>query len=114
MVKVLSQIGFEVFLFVVSPFIVRFFQYVGQRRRQPFHISCGLICKNPGSPTGEHGIGFEKIGAMNWLFDDVALDLMRRVRETFDPTGLCNPGKVVPTPGRCSDVRKTFGAKRYA
>ena len=67
-----------------------------------------------GSLTGEHGIGFEKIGAMNWLFDDVALDLMRRVRETFDPTGLCNPGKVVPTPGRCSDVRKTFGAKRYA
>jgi len=67
-----------------------------------------------GSLTGEHGIGFEKIGAMSWLFDDVALDLMRRVRETFDPTGLCNPGKVVPTPGRCSDVRKTFGAKRYA
>ena len=34
--------------------------------------------------------------------DDLAL--MRRVRAVFDPRGLCNPGKVFPTPRLCGEV----------
>jgi glycolate oxidase len=67
-----------------------------------------------GSLSGEHGIGFEKINAMRWLFDEASLGLMNDVRTVFNPDNLCNPGKVVPTPGRCADVRKPMGAKRYA
>jgi glycolate oxidase len=30
--------------------------------------------------------------------------LMQRVRAVFDPAGLCNPGKVFPTPRLCGEV----------
>jgi glycolate oxidase len=53
-------------------------------------IACG------GSITAEHGIGIEKIGLMDRLFAPADLDVMRRVREAFDPTGRLNPGKLIP------------------
>jgi glycolate oxidase len=49
-----------------------------------------------GSLTGEHGIGVEKIDLMPRLFDEASLDLMRRVREAFDPERRCNPHKIFP------------------
>ncbi len=67
-----------------------------------------------GSLTGEHGIGFEKISVMDWLFEPEALELMREIRTVFNPAGLCNPGKAVPTPGQCVETRKIYGSKRYA
>jgi glycolate oxidase len=54
-----------------------------------------------GSLSGEHGIGMEKNNVMHLIFTDADLALMRRVRTVFDPHGLCNPGKIFPTPGRC-------------
>jgi len=53
-------------------------------------IECG------GSVTAEHGIGIEKIDLMEKLFGPEDLDAMRRVRESFDPVGRFNPGKVLP------------------
>jgi glycolate oxidase subunit GlcD len=49
-----------------------------------------------GSLTGEHGVGLEKLEAMEWLFkaDDIAT--MCRVREAFDPDRRMNPGKLLP------------------
>jgi glycolate oxidase len=58
-----------------------------------------------GSLSGEHGIGVEKRDMMCFIFDEDDLSVMRRVREAFDPLGLCNPEKVVPTPGRCGETR---------
>jgi len=49
-----------------------------------------------GSITGEHGVGIEKREYMRWLFTDVDLDAMRRVKNAFDPAGLLNPGKLLP------------------
>jgi glycolate oxidase len=49
-----------------------------------------------GSITAEHGIGVEKIGLMDQLFAPGDLEAMRQVREAFDPTGLLNPGKLIP------------------
>ncbi|HEY8552155.1 MAG TPA: FAD-linked oxidase C-terminal domain-containing protein, partial [Thermaerobacter sp.] len=49
-----------------------------------------------GSITGEHGVGLEKRRFLPQLFDPVTLDLMRRIRRTFDPDELANPGKVFP------------------
>ena len=53
--------------------------------------------------SGEHGIGLEKRDYMGMLFsahDMVTQDL---VREAFDPEGLANPLKILPSGSRCSD-----------
>jgi glycolate oxidase len=54
-----------------------------------------------GSLTGEHGIGFEKREMMGLIFTDDDLNWMNLVKRTMDATGLCNPGKIFPTPGKC-------------
>jgi glycolate oxidase len=60
-----------------------------------------LVLGVGGALSGEHGIGLEKIGYMNQLYTEVDLDEMRKLRDVFNPQGLCNPGKVIPAPGRC-------------
>jgi len=57
-----------------------------------------------GSLTGEHGIGADKNCYMPQMFNAEDLALMQRVRDAFDPHGLCNPGKVFPTPRLCGEV----------
>jgi FAD/FMN-containing dehydrogenase len=49
-----------------------------------------------GTFSAEHGVGACKRDAMGALKDPVALDLMRAVKQAFDPRGLMNPGKVLP------------------
>ena len=53
-----------------------------------------------GTLSGEHGIGIEKNAFMPWIYGPDDLDAMRRVKQTFDPAGLLNPGKIFPDPGR--------------
>ncbi|HEX5323676.1 MAG TPA: FAD-linked oxidase C-terminal domain-containing protein [Capsulimonadaceae bacterium] len=55
-----------------------------------------------GALTGEHGIGVEKRDFMPLLFPEASLDAMARLRDVFNPTGLCNPDKVLPTGHGCS------------
>ena len=57
-----------------------------------------------GSITGEHGVGADKREYMPKMFTEDDLECMRRVRGAFDPNGLCNPGKVFPTPRLCGEV----------
>lgn len=57
-----------------------------------------------GSITGEHGVGADKVKYMGRMFTEDDLDTMRRVREAFDPRGICNPGKVFPTPRLCGET----------
>ncbi|HEY8284964.1 MAG TPA: FAD-linked oxidase C-terminal domain-containing protein [Chloroflexota bacterium] len=60
------------------------------------------ICASVGgSLSGEHGIGMEKNNLMHLIFSEPDMALMKELRLAFDPLGLCNPGKVFPTPGRC-------------
>jgi glycolate oxidase subunit GlcD len=49
-----------------------------------------------GSLTGEHGVGLEKIGAMEWLFGPEDLAHQCRVRDAWDPARRMNPGKMIP------------------
>jgi glycolate oxidase len=57
-----------------------------------------------GSLTGEHGIGVDKACSMPLLFGADDLEAMQRLRRAFDPGGLCNPGKLFPTPRLCGEV----------
>ncbi len=60
-----------------------------------------------GTITGEHGVGIEKIGQMCVQFTRAELDAFHALKAAFDPQGLLNPGKAVPTPRRCSEYRLT-------
>ena len=57
-----------------------------------------------GSLTGEHGIGVDKVCSMPWMFSEADLAAMDRAAAAFDPDGLCNPGKLLPTPRLCGEV----------
>ena len=57
-----------------------------------------------GAITGEHGVGVDKRAYMPKMFASQDLDAMQLVRCAFDPTGICNPGKVFPTPRLCGEV----------
>ena len=55
-----------------------------------------LVFALDGSLSGEHGIGLSKREFMPRALDPVALDLMRRIKDQFDPDGILNPGKLLP------------------
>ncbi len=59
-----------------------------------------------GTITGEHGVGMEKINQMCVQFNSLELTQFHAVKAAFDPQGLLNPGKAVPTLHRCAE----FGA----
>lgn len=65
-----------------------------------------LCVKVGGSITGEHGVGREKINQMCAQFNRDELTLFHAVKKAFDPGGLLNPGKNIPTLYRCAE----FGA----
>ena len=68
----------------------------------------GLIIKAcvdaGGSITGEHGVGIDKKAYMPSMFAEEDLATFQRLRCAFDPDGLANPGKVMPTPRLCGEV----------
>ncbi|MCG6938075.1 MAG: FAD-binding protein [Gammaproteobacteria bacterium] len=57
-----------------------------------------------GTITGEHGVGMEKINQMCVQFDSPELQQFHAVKAAFDPQGLLNPGKAVPTLHRCAEL----------
>jgi glycolate oxidase len=56
-----------------------------------------------GTVTGEHGVGVEKLGPMCTQFASDELEAFHALKRAFDPDGLLNPGKAVPTLARCAD-----------
>ncbi len=66
-----------------------------------------------GSVTGEHGIGVEKMEFMPRLFSPADLAAMVALRDTFNPTGRCSPGKMIPSGGGCIE-RKSPGHRAGA
>jgi glycolate oxidase len=56
-----------------------------------------------GTITGEHGVGVEKIDQMCVQFGRDELEVFQAVKRAFDPRGLLNPGKAVPTLSRCAE-----------
>jgi glycolate oxidase len=63
-----------------------------------------LCLEHGGSITGEHGVGLDKIKSMSRMFSEDDLATMLLLRRAFDPEGLCNPGKLLPTPRLCGEA----------
>ena len=59
-----------------------------------------------GTITGEHGVGVEKLDSMCVQFTASELERFRGVKRAFDPDGLLNPGKNIPTLHRCAEYGK--------
>jgi len=56
-----------------------------------------------GTVTGEHGVGIEKINQMCLQFTPAELEMFRAVKRAFDPDGLLNPEKNIPSLHRCAE-----------
>jgi glycolate oxidase len=76
----------------------------GERAEEVSGKILDLCIEHGGSITGEHGVGVDKARHMPRMFSADDLDTMQMVRCAFDPAGLCNPGKVFPTPRLCGEV----------
>ncbi len=59
-----------------------------------------------GTVTGEHGVGIEKINSMCVQFSPEERMSFFAVKRAFDPVGLLNPGKAIPTLSRCAEYGK--------
>ncbi|HEX7689967.1 MAG TPA: FAD-linked oxidase C-terminal domain-containing protein [Burkholderiaceae bacterium] len=56
-----------------------------------------------GTISGEHGVGAEKLNSMCVQFSPAERAQMEAVKRAFDPRGLLNPGKVIPSLHRCAE-----------
>lgn len=63
-----------------------------------------LCIQAGGTVTGEHGVGIEKIDSMCEQFTEAELQQFHALKKAFDPPGLLNPGKAVPTLNRCAEL----------
>jgi len=69
-----------------------------------------------GTITGEHGVGVEKLDSMCVQFAAAELETFHAIKHAFDPAGLLNPGKAVPSLHRCAELGRMHvhnGAARF-
>ena len=67
-----------------------------------------------GTITGEHGVGREKINQMCSQFSAPEIELFAGIKAAFDPAGLLNPGKAIPTLARCAEYGGDARPRRKA
>lgn len=53
-----------------------------------------------GTLSGEHGIGTLKAPFMEMELGTIGLEMMKRIKDSWDPNGILNPGKIFPKPGQ--------------
>ncbi|ODT69500.1 MAG: hydroxyacid dehydrogenase [Pelagibacterium sp. SCN 63-23] len=54
-----------------------------------------VVLRHGGSVSAEHGIGQLKVGLLEQVKDQVALEMMRTIKQALDPNGILNPGKML-------------------
>jgi len=73
-------------------------------RAEAFGVDILELCvKLGGTVTGEHGVGIEKINQMCVQFPADEREQFFGVKRAFDPHGLLNPDKCIPTLHRCAE-----------
>jgi glycolate oxidase len=60
--------------------------------REIFKLTVSL----KGTLSGEHGIGFVQKNFMDIAFSNQHLQLMKNIKQLFDPNNILNPGKIFP------------------
>lgn len=58
-----------------------------------------------GTLSGEHGIGTMKAPFMEMELGEVGLDMMKRIKQVWDPNNIMNPGKIFPEPGQKLELK---------
>jgi glycolate oxidase len=53
-----------------------------------------------GTLSGEHGIGTMKAPFLESELGEVGVDMMKRIKESWDPNGILNPGKIFAEKGQ--------------
>jgi glycolate oxidase len=77
------------------------------QRAEAFGAEILALCVEVGGTiTGEHGVGIEKIDSMCVQFAPAELEAFFSVKRAFDPPGLLNPNKAIPTLNRCAEFGK--------
>ncbi|RAL26420.1 FAD-binding oxidoreductase [Thermoflavimicrobium daqui] len=71
-----------------------------QRVEQAFDEIFHTAIRLGGTITGEHGVGLAKMNYLPLKVGDGGLELMKRIKEAFDPHHIMNPGKMFPSQGR--------------
>jgi glycolate oxidase len=66
---------------------------IEKMRREIYEITISL----GGTITAEHGVGLSKIPYLSMALDAKQIDLMRKIKEVFDPKNILNPGKIFPS-----------------
>ncbi|MGG1662123.1 FAD-binding oxidoreductase [Brevibacillus sp. NRS-1366] len=59
-----------------------------------------------GTLSGEHGIGNMKSAFMEMELGAIGLDMMKRIKDSWDPNHIMNPGKIFPSPGQRLNLTK--------
>ncbi|GLR11314.1 glycolate oxidase [Chitinimonas prasina] len=73
-------------------------------RAEQFGTDIAALCVSEGGAiTGEHGVGIEKLDGMCAQFNAAELGQFSAIKAAFDPLGLLNPGKLIPTLHRCAE-----------
>lgn len=60
--------------------------------REIFELTVSL----KGTLSGEHGIGYVQKNYMDIAFNETQLQLMKSIKNVFDPNNILNPGKILP------------------
>ncbi len=68
-----------------------------------------LVLEFGGALSGEHGDGLVRGPFMERMFGAELYDAFRTIKQTFDPKGLLNPGKIVDSPPLTANLR--YGSK---
>lgn len=56
-----------------------------------------LIGSYKGSISAEHGLGFHKNKFIHYSRSETAVNVMKQLKEVFDPNGILNPYKTLPS-----------------
>ncbi len=71
-----------------------------------------LTIRLGGTLSGEHGVGITKAPYLGMEIDSLGIDVMKRIKECFDPKGLLNPGKIFIDEQKNEYMEKMFPLPR--
>jgi glycolate oxidase len=68
------------------------------------------VVRRGGTLSGEHGVGITKSPFVGLELGELGIDVMKRIKRSFDPKGILNPGKIFPDLPTDQGVDRIFTA----